>query len=368
MKSGISISVLSFLVLCSKNLFAAQVTVPVPIAYDLIKNILIGQLYTDQNSTAHIWRDGHGCSFLDLSKPKLDGRQGLVRMTNDVHTRLGTAFNGQCLPLLEWTGQLETFQQPQLDASGTVMSFPVTKAIAYDRNGRTLTINQMQDLIKRFAEPKLASIKIDLNEARDDIEKTVAQFVPADNKPQVQALLDSLKFSDVTVGDTGLTIKIGFEAPIPKEMTEPSKPPEAFSEEEIKQWEAAWREWDVFLTDAIKQATADTQSEELRETLLDILLEARNAFQAGLKHQNNSGKDPVRTFFNTTWERLAPVLRSIAGELPGTEGLRYLTFIAATDVLYELESIGTPLGLEISSEGLRRLGRLLIAKRSKSPD
>ncbi|MGZ8931652.1 MAG: hypothetical protein ACXW0O_11740, partial [Methylosarcina sp.] len=40
---------------------------------------------------------------------------------------------------------------------------------------------------------------------------------------------------------------------------------------------------------------------------------------------------------------------------------RYMTFIAATDVIYELENLGRPFGLEISSEGLRRLGRMLIA-------
>jgi hypothetical protein len=38
-----------------------------------------------------------------------------------------------------------------------------------------------------------------------------------------------------------------------------------------------------------------------------------------------------------------------------------MTFIAATDVLYELENIGAPFGLDISSDGLRKLARILIA-------
>lgn len=364
MKTGIIICAFSFLILCSASLFAAPVTVPVPIAYGLIRNILVNQLYTGKDVTAHLWRDGRGCSYLDLSDPQIDSQQGLVRIINNIHTRLGTAINGECLTLLEWAGKLETYQQPKLDAGGTVLSFPVTKAVAYDRNGHTLTINQMQDLIKRFAEPKLASVKIDLNESRDDIEKALTPFITADDKPQLQTMLDSLRFSDVVAGDTGLAVKIGFEAPAQLEKATPKKPAAAFTEAEMKQWQEAWQEWDVFLTDAINQATADTQSEELRETLLDILLEARGAFQSGLKDHDNSGPDPVRSFFNTTWVRLAPVLRTISSELPGTEGLRYLTFIAATDVLYELEAIGAPIGLDISSEGLRRLGRLLIAKRN----
>ncbi|MGR9045062.1 MAG: hypothetical protein ACU83N_07190 [Gammaproteobacteria bacterium] len=367
MKNRCLISAFSFLILSSTKGFAAQVTVPVPIDYGLIKNLLVTQLYTGPNTTAHLWKDGHGCSFLDLSNPQLDAQQGQVRMINDVKTRLGTAMNGQCLTLLEWSGRLETYQQPKLDTEGAVLSFPVTKAVAYDSSGHTLTINQLQDLIRRFAEPKLASLQIDLNESRAEIEKTLAQFIPAPNKPQVKTLLDSLKFSDAQAEKNGLIVKIGFEVPDQTGIAEPPKPAPAFTDAEMKQWQTAWKEWDVFLTDAVNQATADTHSEELRETLLDILLEARSAFQAGLSGQATVGKDPVRTFFNTTWDRLAPVLRTIARELPGTEGLRYLTFIAATDVLYELESIGAPLGLEISSEGLRRLARILIAKRSKQP-
>ena len=364
MKSRIIILAFSFLMLCSKNGLADQITVPID--YALIRNILVDQLYTAPNTSAHLWGDNRGCSYLDLSDPQIDGQQGLVRIINHVHARLGTAMNGNCMTLLEWTGKLETFQQPRLNAEGTVLSFPVTQAIAYDSSGRNLTINQLQDLITRFAEPRLASVKIDLNETRHDIEKTLDQFVSASNKPQIQSLLDSLKFSDVKAKDSGLIVNMGFELPVqPKNIKTEKSPAPAFTEREMKQWRATWQEWDTFLTDAINQATADSQSEEARETLLDILLDARVAFQAGLTSQNGSGKDPVRVFFNTTWDRLGPVLRTISRELPGAEGLRYLTFIAATDVLYQLETLSPPLGLDISSEGLRRLGRLLIAKRQE---
>ncbi len=112
---------------------------------------------------------------------------------------------------------------------------------------------------------------------------------------------------------------------------------------------------------AIQQASDDTNSPELRDTLMEMLLESRNAFQAALKGNNASGVDPVRQFFTQTWERLAPVLRSVAKDLPEIQGLRYMTFIAATDVIYELENMGAPFGLDISSDGLRRLARLLMA-------
>ena len=46
------------------------------------------------------------------------------------------------------------------------------------------------------------------------------------------------------------------------------------------------------------------------------------------------------------------------------KALQYVTFIAATDVMYELEKIGAPFGLEISSDGLRNLARIILAKKA----
>jgi len=45
-----------------------------------------------------------------------------------------------------------------------------------------------------------------------------------------------------------------------------------------------------------------------------------------------------------------------------------MTFIAATDVLYELENIGAPFGLDISSDGLRKLARILIAGKQQQAE
>jgi len=46
--------------------------------------------------------------------------------------------------------------------------------------------------------------------------------------------------------------------------------------------------------------------------------------------------------------------------------LRYMTFIAATDVVYELENLGAPFGLEISSDGLRKLVRMLMERKQQA--
>ena len=341
---------------------ANQLSVPLQIEYSLIKKVALAQLYTGKDDSAELWNDRQGCSYLRLSKPDINGKNGQIRLLNQVQARFGTGLGGQCLTVLEWSGVLETFQQPTLDADHSILSFPITSATAYDRDGRHLTVNKLQDLLKRFAEPKLAAVKIDLNEVRSNISQTLEHFLPKDNAAEVKDILKSLKFSNINAGDRSIAIKLDFNAPLKKTA---AKPAPAFSEAEQQQWQSAWQQWDVFLSSAIKQAADDTKSPELRKNLAAILTDSRAAFQAGLKEHDADGPDPVRVFFSDTWVRLVPILKTIAEDLPGVQGLRYLTFIAATDVIYELEKLGAPFGLDISSDGLRRLARVLIADKQQ---
>jgi hypothetical protein len=337
--------------------WAQSFSLPLFADYSLIKNTLVSQLFTGPGGSANVWKDRQGCSFVQLSNPQLDGQNGQLHLTNQVHVRFGSGMNGQCLPLLEWSGLLETWQQPTINPQQTVLSLPVTQARAYDRSGVPLNIDQLQDLLRRYAEPQLASLKIDLNESRGDIERKLADYLPKDNEAELHQVISTLKFTGAAAKDEGISVTLGFEAPAKPLSSAPAGP---LSASEQQEWQKAWQAWDEFFSKAIQQASFDANSEQMRDTLTEVLLEARSAFQAAIKGQQTNGKDPVRVFFTDTWERLAPELHNLAKQLPEIQGLRYLTFIAATDVIYQLESIGSPLGLEISSEGLRKLARILI--------
>ncbi len=346
------------LMIVARNGMADQFSLPVQVNYSLIKKVLITQLYTGTGNVAELWNDRQGCSYLKLSNPRISGQQGLVRLLNDIDARFGTGMGGQCVTVFEWGGVLETLQQPTIDTTQSILSLPVAKVSAADRHGRQLINSQLQELIKRVAEPRLSEVKIDLNKSRADIKKTAAEFLPKENTAEVKEAIDSLKFSSVDATDTGIAVKLAFNAPAKAAV---KKPAAALSDTELQQWQASWQEWDAFLSKAIQQASDDAKSPELRDTLMEILLEARSAFQSGLREHDANGDDPVRLFFTRTWQRLAPALNTLAKQLPEIQGLRYLTFIAATDVIYELDNIGAPFGLDISSDGLRRLARILIA-------
>lgn len=354
---------ISLLAGAAKTGAADPYNLPIQLDYALIKKAVVSQLFTGEGGAAEVWNDKHKCSFLKLYNPRISGEGGQIKLLNDVQAQFGTALGGQCITVLAWDGALETFQQPTLSADQSVLSLPVTKANAYDRQGRQLTIDKLQDLIKRAAEPKLAEVKIDLNKSRGDMERTLTGFLPKENSGEIKKILATLKFSGAEANDEGVNIKLAFDAPLKKVAPKPEAP---FTEAEQKQWQANWQEWDGFLSKAINQAASETQSQELRDTLTEILLESRSAFQAGLKAQSPESADPVRVFFTQTWQKLAPQLRTLAKELPEIQGLRYMTFIAATDVIYELENIGAPFGLEVSSDGLRRLARMLMAGKQQA--
>ena len=348
----------SLMMVIAGNSQADAYVLPIALDYSLIKNALSTQLYKGQGNTAELWNDKKGCSYFRLSHLKVSGYQEQIKLVNNVQAQLGTKFGGQCIKLLEWQGLLETLQRPTINADQSILSLPVTQIKAMDNAGRLLTNNDLQALIKRVAEPQLAAVKIDLNASRKDIEKSVTEFLPKENTAEVKAILETLKFTHAAANDKGIALQLGFDAANKSVANQTTLPLNAA---EQKQWQATWQQWDDFLTKAISKAADDTQSPELRDTLMQILLESRAAIkQAMTAKAGQGGEDPVKVLFIETWQRLAPELKTLANELPELQALRYMTFITATDVLYELENRGAPLGLSVSSDGLRRLARMLM--------
>src|SRR4029453_11406293 len=130
--------------------------------------------------------------------------------------------------------------------------------------------------------------------------------------------------------------------------------------EETRALERASRRFDAFLTFVVKQAGRDALAPELRTELLGVLLDARHELVALLAEPSGRGDERVRALFVRTWGRLAPLLRRVDAPLPAEGALRYLSFVAAGDVLAALEAAAPSFGLELSADGLRRLARTLV--------
>lgn len=348
---------LLLMVIClvlSKQGFAREVNLPVPLDYNLIRSVLINQLFTGEGQTARLWQDGKQCSFLDVSNPQISGQESQVKIDTNVQAQFGTKMGSKCLTLVKWNGILETLQTPTLDKSGNVLSFPVTRTTAFDSHGQPLNIQQLQELLQSVVAPKLADLKFDLNASRDDIIKTLLPYVPAEDSEQLHDSVNSLRFSGVKVDTNSILLSLGFIA----NVKPVNKQPEAvLNSNELEQWQTLWQNWQASLDKGIDQFPISEEIAVNREKLHSVLQKAGHAFEQGLSLEVEGNADPVRQFINESWDELAPLLSTASKQLPGLEGLRYITLIAATDLMYEVESIGSPFGLEVSANGLRKIIR-----------
>lgn len=347
--------------LATASLQAREINVPVPMDYRLIQNVLVNQLFTGEGQTAQLWQDGKRCSFLDLSNPQISGVKQQVKIDSNVHAQFGAKMGGKCMALIKWNGILETLQKPTLDKSGNVLSFPVTSVNAFDKNGQTLNIEQLQDLLQKVVAPRLADLKIDLNKSRGDIVKTLLPYVSEADSEQLYDSVNSLRFASVKADASSILLNLAFTSNLKKPS---NKIAETFSPDELQQWQTIWKNWQASLDKAIAQTPLDGELAQSRNILHSMLEKAGIAFEKGLTEDYSQDDDPVRAFIKESWNELAPLLRTASKALPGAEGLRYLTLIAATDLMYEVESIGSPFGLEISANGLRKIARSYINHRS----
>jgi len=118
---------------------------------------------------------------------------------------------------------------------------------------------------------------------------------------------------------------------------------------------------DSFITYTIKALAPATLDETTRDTLFEILLDLRLELVDSLAEPPRDGSDPVRSLFVRTWEHLVPVLQAVAEQQSDYQSaVRYLTFIGAGDLLRTLDRAGPGVGLDISSDGLRRLAQILV--------
>ena len=117
----------------------------------------------------------------------------------------------------------------------------------------------------------------------------------------------------------------------------------------------------------MKRAGTQSGDAALREQLFEVLMDAREELVAALEEPAQAGPDPVRPLFMASWQRLAGVLRELGPQLGDQDALRYLGFVAAADALVTVDAVGPDLGFEFSSDGLRRLARVLAPEDPADP-
>ena len=339
---------------------ARDVRVPLRLDYGFLRELLIATAYSDPEQTAAVYTDGVDCKHVTLRNPQLHGGEGTVTVVSDVDTKFGTLFLGICLFAVEWSGKIESRLEPVLDPRAPVVHFRVRDSRLLEADGSERgTTATVWDWVENYVRPRLEKLAIDLAAPMADLRATLPLFLSEANASRAQALVDSLHLERVKVSPAEVVLDLRLDAPTNAAGTAPGGAPQPeLTPEEIERFQTALARWDGFITYVVKNAGMETSDPVLREELLEVLLQAREELVESLG-QPARDVDPVRPLFVRSWQRLGLVLRELGPSLGSQAVLRYLGFIAAGDALAALDGLGPEFGFEFTSDGLRRLARVI---------
>lgn len=343
---------------------AETVTIPVFLDYQQWQLLMIRDDFKGPNNTEQYLLDDDGCTSITFSEPRLSAEGELLRVDAKILATIGVSAIGSCKVITRWTGRTAVTGKPSLVKDQPLsVAFKVQEARLYDQKGNLLKDGLVLQAVKEQLHLLLSRYKLDLKPEIDPFKALLPYFLPRFPADHLKGMIDSLRIGHLVLRSNGLDVRLLIDA----ETVAKAGPEPALSELEIQQLEQRYRSWDAFLTFVIKEVATATRSKELRDALLEILLDGRYQFKSILVKPRQSATDPVKQLFGRSWEKLMPVMREISVQSPEQNLLPFLSFITAADALNALDRLGPSLGLDISVDGLRRLARILNSDPSIDP-
>jgi hypothetical protein len=352
-----------------KTAHGEQVQLPIHVTNSSINEMVREYVFTGKNNTVRIGDDGSGCRFLQLSDPVSDTHKGLLRVRAKAHLRVGSRFGTQCIIALNWHGQAQILEQVVMTGEKNILKGKLVDAKLFSNEGRAeMVVNTAWQWAKPLIPAAFSTMKINLQPPVEQLKTILTAMVPTQNAVELQRMLDSLNIASTQVKDNGVDVLLNVELPAAATGTPAPSPVKALSDEEFTRLEKRFDSLDAFMTSVIKTVGVQQLDEQTRSNLFDILVDMRYSIRDALTERTQSpGVDPVRQLFISSWQQLAPIVRSIADHQEGAAALEYLSFISAADALLTLDTLGPRFGLDISTDGLRRLARILLPGSKQDP-
>ncbi len=336
---------------------AETVVVPIKLDYQLMRQLMRNQLFNTPDGSAEVLRDPSGCNKIFLTNPKLSEHQQKLEIKTYLKASIGTAVFGGCTNLFNWEGNARFLAEPVILPGARAVKLKILSIQLYNLQGELVNSGRLWELANAQLQSLLSRYVIDLNPSLDELNKLLPSILERRSAEQLNKITHSLHLAGITIETEGISVDLSMQI----DRLPPSDQPEAvFSEEEMQQLEVKWQMMDAMLTLAVKHYAAATHLQVLREALLDILLDARYRLRDALAMPVSQVDDPVRHWFIESWQRLGPVLRQISAETPAQDSMSLISLLTAANVLEALDKLGPSIGLDISADGLRRMGRMLI--------
>jgi len=346
------------LVLCRPVSAAELVSVPVTLEYPVLRHLLVSQLFNTPDGSREVVNDPQECNRIVLSNPQVAAEGDDLQIQADVRSELGVNLFGNCVDLIKWQGGVAFLGRPAVQPGGRSLRVEPLRTWLIGKDGHPILSGRLWDAANRRLLDFFGSFVMDLAPHLQALGALLPEVLPGQQTAQLQAAVDSIGLADLQVAPPSLELSLQFQV---EEVPAVVAPEAELTPAEREAFAARWQMMDALLAGAVKHYAAATQLEELRGSLLDILLDSRYRLRDVLSEPESAASDAVQTWFIESWHSLVPVVRSIAREQNGQEQLLWFTAVTAADALYALNRLGSTVGLEISVAGLRRLARLIGA-------
>jgi hypothetical protein len=333
-----------------------DVEIPLRLDYPLLDKLLRAEVFTGSGDTLDLLGTTQACNEIVLSDPQLSGQPAQLELRTGLRAAVGLGAPGACRRLLSFEGGLMVRGQPELRADGTALAFTPEGVTLLDAAGAPVSNATLEALAVSGVRTVFSNYQLDLLPQIDAVGRFLPEFLPGHSRQQIEALLATLRIAGLAVGQDAVDARISLSI---EPVADAAPPERALSEAELALWEERWQAMDALIVLAVKHYAAATGLQELRDALLESLIESRYRLRDALAEDPVPGRDAVRGWFLQSWTALAPTLRRIGMEQPGQEQLLLVNVITATDALAALDELGPSFGLDISTDGLRRLARMI---------
>jgi len=349
---------------------AATVELPLFLRTQILQNALAESFTPEPGKPTVLFQQG-SYNYLHISEPQLSIRDGQPYFSCNANASMGFDSLGILPSVVKWNGfvlmRLDFFVDPQWQLRYRILD----SAIYNEKGGKPVVTGFAWDLSKRFLHPRLEQYGFDLAMPQKDISNLLrACASPTDSAP-LEAALNTLTVGTLRASADGITVPLLLT--VDNAQTRPVAPLPAEAPlgfEELEKLQQAFEPIDAFLVFTIKGLSTDLGDSLHQEQLFDLLITSRYQLLMILTGQAPvENKDPFRQLFIDVWEQLRPIVESSSGKsgLMQKKMLRYMTFINAGDALLTLDRTAPGLGIHLTSDGLRRLARMMQPDSKEDP-
>lgn len=339
---------------------AAAVELPLFLRARILENALQEAVAPGPERKAILYqKDAY--NYFHIADPRLTLTGGAPLFRCNIAAGAGFESLGVLPSTVHWSGyimmNLDFFVDDQWR-----LRYRIRDSAIYDEKGAQAVLTSfVWNLSRRFLYPLLEKFSFDLSLPQQEIIALLRTSVSAQELALLEATLKTVTVGTLRGDESGIVVPLVLTVPDPP-LPANLPPEQPLTLEEMEGLQQLLEPLDAFLVFVVKSAGADLADPQLRNQLFDLLITSRYKLLSILAGETPvDAGDPLRALFVDVWQQLHAIIETCSEQVgTGQEQLlRYMTFINAGDALLALDKAAPQLGMHITTDGLRRLARML---------